>query len=110
MSDSFIQEMIRQAGDAPAFPPDSRYHGVATARHTLADGRQVRFLRRRRLPPLENLIPTGGHRVVQDDRLDRLAALYLGDPRRFWQLCDANPLLHPLELTAVIGRTVRIAL
>lgn len=109
MSDSFIQEMIQQAADAPAFPADSRYHTAATAVHILADGRQVPYLRRRRLPALDALTPRGGHRVVQDDRLDRLAALYLGDPRRFWQLCDANPVLHPLALTAVIGRTIRIA-
>ncbi len=110
MSDSFVQEMIHQAADGPAFRANSRYHGVPTAFFTRSDGRQVRYLRRRRLPPLAALTPMGGHRVVQDDRLDRLAAVYFGDPTRFWQICDANPILHPLGVTAIVGRTIRIAL
>jgi nucleoid-associated protein YgaU len=47
---------------------------------------------------------------VQGDRLDNLAARYLGDPEQFWKICDANNVLRPDELTEEIGRVVRIAL
>ena len=44
------------------------------------------------------------------DRLDVLAATYLGDPTQFWRICDANPVIHPDALTAAdrIGSPLRI--
>ena len=50
------------------------------------------------------------HTVSQGDRLDNLAAQYLGDPEQFWRLCDANAAMHPEELTQDIGRPLRITL
>lgn len=44
------------------------------------------------------------------DRLDNLAAQYLGDPELFWRLCDANSALHPEELTERVGRRLRVTL
>ena len=92
------------------FDPTSRYAGLETA--TLAtDGGEVRYVRRRFLPPpppeAEVLAePT----VVAGDRLDVITARYLGDPLQFWRLCDAHRVLHPSELTDEVGERIRIAL
>ena len=47
---------------------------------------------------------------MQGDRLDNIAARYLGDPELFWRLCDANVALRPTELTETIGRRILITL
>jgi hypothetical protein len=47
------------------------------------------------------------HRVVAGDRLDTLAARYLGDPDAGWRIVDANPtasvegLLEPGRILAI---------
>jgi len=48
--------------------------------------------------------------VVQGDRLDNLAARFIGDPERFWQICGANAATRPEELTEIVGRILRITL
>jgi hypothetical protein len=50
------------------------------------------------------------HRVQQADRLDNIAARYLGDPEQFWRLCDANGVLRPEALIETIGNRIRITL
>lgn len=90
------------------FPTTSRYHGIETARYTSPEGRQCVYLRRRFLPAEGTTTVLVEHTVTQGDRLDNVTALYLGDPEQFWRLCDANGALHPDELTAEIGRRLRI--
>ena len=41
------------SADTAPFPPDSRYHGLPLQRMTLSDGREVAFVGRRFLPPLD---------------------------------------------------------
>ena len=48
--------------------------------------------------------------MVQNDRLDNLAATYFGDPELFWRLGDANEAMAPDELTETIGSQLRITL
>jgi hypothetical protein len=105
-------QALLQGGDVPAspFPPNSRYHGVAIALAPGPDGRTVVYLRRRFAPPPERLVALQEHTVVQGDRLDNLAARYVGDPEQFWRLCDANAAMRPQELTETIGRPIRITL
>lgn len=91
------------------FPPTSRYHGVATATLTQADGTTVIYLRRRFIPPPEAYALLQEYVVVQGDRLDNLAGRVLGDPEGFWRICDANAVLAPEELEAE-GRIIRITL
>lgn len=110
MSDPLQQLFRPQSLEANLFPPTSRYHGMATATLTLASGESVVYLRRRFVPPPEELALLQAHDVAQGDRLDNLAARYLGDAELFWRLADANRALHPDELTRVIGRRLRIAL
>lgn len=95
---------------ATAFAPTSRYFGVPTARLVTAEGRLVVFLRRRFPPPLERFVPLQEHIVKEGDRLDNIAARYLGDPEQFWRLCDANGVLSPDELTDTVGKRIRVTL
>lgn len=46
--------------------------------------------------------------VTQGDRLDLIASRTLGNPEHFWRICDANNAMNPFDLTAEIGRTLRI--
>lgn len=105
-------QALLQPGDTSsnAFPPSSRYHGVALANWHTLDGRTIVYLRRRFVPPPERFVTLQEHTVVQGDRLDNLAAHYLGDPEQFWRMCDANAALRPDELTEEIGRRIRITL
>ena len=104
-----IQALAAGAPSSP-FPPTSRYHGVETATLIAADGTAIVYLRRRFAPPPDRLTVVQEHAVVDGDRLDNLAAQYLGDPEQFWRLCDANGAMRPDELTETPGRRLRIAL
>ena len=92
------------------FPPTSRYADVEVAQLTLADGRTVAYLRRRFLPAPESFALLREHAVRAGNRLDQVAALYLGDPEQFWRIADANGAAAPEELTDEVGRRLRITL
>ena len=96
--------------ESPAFPPTSRYSGLPTVQWTRPDGRPVVYVRRRFVPPPERFAILQEHRVVEGDRLDNLAARYLGDPEQYWRLCDANAAMRPDELIETVGATLRITL
>ena len=68
--------------------------------------REVRYLRRRQPPAAPTQPPVARHRVADDDRLDLLAARYLGDPLAAWRIADANAALDPLAVTATPGDVV----
>lgn len=92
------------------FPNTSRYSGIETATLETADRRTLTYLRRRFVPPPERFTLLQEHTVTEGERLDNLAAQYLGDPEQFWRLCDANGVLRPDDLTNTIGRRLRITL
>jgi hypothetical protein len=92
------------------FPPTSRYALTPTTSLVRADGSMVTYVKRRFVPAPEDFALLQWHRVVQGERLDNIAAQYLGDPEQFWRLCDANRALRPEELTDTIGRKLRITL
>lgn len=105
-----LQALLSGAGvRSSPFGPTSRYHGLETALLTRADGTQVVYVRRRFIPPPEAHALLQEHTVVQGERLDLIAARYLGDPEQFWRLCDANAVIVPAELEEP-GRIVRITL
>lgn len=95
---------------ANVFAAGSRYSGLETATIELADGRTVVYLRRRFVPPAHRFETLQEHVVTQGDRLDNLAARYLGDPLLFWRLADGNNAMRPDALTERIGRRLRITL
>ena len=105
-------EALLQAGGLKTslFPAGSRYHGIDTATLEAAEGRLIIYLRRRLVPPPERFALLQEHPVTQGERLDHIAAQYLGDPEQFWRICDANGAMRPEELVEVIGRRLRITL
>jgi hypothetical protein len=106
-----LQTLV-QLGILPAvnFPPDSRYYRYATQQYTAPDGRIITYLARRLIPQpgTPNYATVARHTVVRADRLDLIAATYLGDPLMFWLLCDANGALVPNDLVCVPGRVLAI--
>jgi len=106
-----LQQMLQPLGLAMTlFPPTSRYHGIETAALETIEGKTVVYLKRRFVPPPERFALLQEHVIVQGDRLDNIAARYVGDPEQFWRLCDANNAMRPDELTETIGRRLRITL
>jgi hypothetical protein len=96
------------------FDGQSRYAGLAIGELPAVgpDGqaRSLRYVRRRFVPQ-----PGGGaqliaHVVTQGERLDVIAARYLGDPTQFWRICDANGALRPDELVESPGRILTITI
>ena len=92
------------------FAASSRYSALETATIETSDGKVIIYLRRRFAPPSERFETLQEHVVGQAERLDNLAAQYLGDPLLFWRLCDANNAMRPDALTESIGRRLRITL
>lgn len=110
MSDQ-LQALLQQTGVAtPSFPPSSRYHKTPVAKLTMADGSEVAYLKRRFVPPPEAFALLQEHAVTQGERLDHIAAKYLGDPEQFWRICDANGAVRPNDLLEPVGRRLRITL
>jgi len=108
-----LQAMI-QMGVVPAvsFPTDSRYYGSSTLTYTAPNGQTITYLARRFVPQpgTPNFATVATHVVKQGDRLDLLAAKYLGDPLMFWLICDANGAIKPEKLVATPGTTLNITL
>ena len=96
--------------NSSSFPPNSRYYGVAVKTLEQKNQEPIAYLKRRFVPPPENFSVVQQHTVVQGDRLDNLAAQYLGDAELYWRLCDANRAIRPAELTETPGTTLVITL
>src|SRR3569832_2004093 len=96
--------------DTSPFPPNSRYHGVAIATMQQAHQEPLAYLKRRFVPPPENFSEVQRHTVVQGDRLDNLAARYLGDPEIYWRLCDAIGAVRPDEVSVRAGTRIDFSL
>jgi len=106
-----LQALLQPADlKATLFPPNSRYHGVDLATSQAPDGQPIAYLRRRFVPQPERFALLQEHTVTRGDRLDNLAARYIGDPEQFWRICDANRAIRPEELTETPGRKLRITL
>lgn len=112
MSDEALRKLEALLGGSgagtQAFPPSSRYHGIATNVHTGKDGRQRVYLIRRVVPAPERFGTISEYSVQEADRLDLIAARYLGNPELYWRICDANGALRPDELIDAVGKRVRI--
>lgn len=90
------------------FEEQSRYHDLESIEY-VEEGQQTvvyktrRFLSRRTdwpsLPEVE---------VGPGDRPDLVAERTAGRPVLFWQVCDANQVMNPFELTERIGRKLKI--
>ncbi|CCK31958.1 hypothetical protein BN159_7579 [Streptomyces davaonensis JCM 4913] len=94
---------------AHPYPRTSRYHDAEIGIHRQPDGTEVRYTKRRLLPPLDQ-DETVGHTVAAGERPDLLGQRYFGDPAQWWQIADANPVLDPEGLTDEPGRVIGIPL
>ena len=96
------------------FDSTSRYFNVPTQTMTITDAtgasRTIAYKLRRRLPRQGSGATLVEHRLRQGERLDNITARYLADPTQFWQVCDANLVLQPEELTERAGRLIEIPL
>jgi hypothetical protein len=92
------------------FDPNSRYAHLEEVIFTAPDGRQTVYIRRRFLPQGEPIPELQLVTISPGDRLDLITARTLGDPLAFWQVCDANNAMNPVDLAAEteIGRTIKI--
>jgi hypothetical protein len=105
-----VQAMLAQTElKRTLFAPDSRYYGLDTA--TIQQhGATIVYLTRRFLPAASRFQLIQEHTVTQGERLDNVTAHYLGSPTLFWRVCDANNAMRPDDLTATIGRRLRITM
>lgn len=106
-----ISKLLEQLGaKAGFFPTSSRYKDVSLTTMVGNNGESIVFLRRRFLPDPEKFFLLQKHTVKEGDRIDNITSLYLGDPERYWQVCDANNVLVPNVLTETPGDTIKITL
>ncbi len=96
--------------DQSLYPPTSRYHAIPVKTMTRSDGKQSSYLARRFVPQPDQFTTLHEHYVSQGERIDNLAANYIGDPEQFWRIADANYELDPQQLTAEVGNLIRITL
>jgi hypothetical protein len=98
------------AGSGAPTNPSSRYYGARVVPYTQPDGTPVMYLARRIIPQPDIYTSVQSYVIVDGDRLDNLAARFLGDPLLYWMICDANGATDPDDLTAQIGRAILIPL
>lgn len=108
-----LQALI-QMGVVPSvtFPTDSRYYGSRTLSYVAPGGQMITYLARRFAPQAgaPNFSAVAQHTVRHGDRLDLLAAKYLGDPLIFWLICDANGAIRPEDLVETPGKVINITM
>jgi hypothetical protein len=108
-----LQALI-QLGAIPSvnFPTDSRYYNSRTLSYTAPNGQVIPYLAQRFVPQpgAPNYSTVAQHTVKSGDRLDLLAAKYLGDPLMFWLICDANGAICPAQLVATPGTVLNITM
>jgi hypothetical protein len=90
------------------FAKESRYFHLEDVTAEL-NGKIVSYKRRRFLPDTKDMVLLQEITVSEGDRLDRIAAKVGGDPEQYWRICDANNIMHPLELTNEPGTLIRIS-
>jgi nucleoid-associated protein YgaU len=92
------------------FPTDSRYYGSSVLQYTAPNGQVIPYLARRIVPQpgAPNYATINTYTVRQGDRLDLIAAKYLGDPLMAWLICDANGAMKPYDLVKTPGMVLAI--
>jgi hypothetical protein len=105
-------QAMQQLGVIPpvTFPTDSRYYGSAVLQYTAPNGQTIPYLAPRVVPQpgARSFATINRYTLRQGDRLDLIAAKYLGDPLMAWLICDANGAMRPQDLVAKPGRVLNI--
>ena len=106
-----LQAMV-QLGVIPpvTYPTDSRYYAFGVQQYAAPGGQSIPYLQRRIVPQpgAPNYATVNLYTVQQNDRLDRIAAKYLGDPLMVWLICDANGAIDPYRLVDTPGKVLAI--
>ncbi len=106
-----VQAMLAQTSlQKNLFVATSRYYGLNTETLTKADGTTIIYLKRRFVPSPDQFQLLQNHTVTQDERLDNIAARFLGDPELFWRIADANGAMRPEDLVQTVGTQLKITL
>jgi nucleoid-associated protein YgaU len=105
-----LKVLFEGALQTSRFPATSRYAGIETATYEKADGATVVYVKRRFLPQGDDFSVVHEHVVTAGERLDNIAAQYLGDPEQFWRICDANNAVQPEALVSEPGKRINITL
>ena len=92
------------------FDPGSRYANLDILTRTGPDGREINYVARRFVPPPAPGTVIHEHVVTEGERLDHIAARYLGDPELFWQIADVNNAMRAEALAEEIGRHLVVGL
>jgi hypothetical protein len=88
---------------------NSRYYGRPVVELTRPDGTVIRYVKRRFIPQAARFATLVAHPVQLGDRIDVLAARYLGDTLLYWRICDANLAVRPDD-PVVLGKSINIPL
>lgn len=83
----------------------SRYELIEEAEYSAPSGRIIRY---KRMRLIRRTVATQRYVVRDGDRHDLIAAVALGDPERFWQLCDANGTMRPADLADPQGKVIAV--
>jgi hypothetical protein len=106
-----LQAMMQLGVIPPViFPTDSRYYGFSVLQYTAPNGQVIPYLARRIVPQpgAPNYATINQYTVRQGDRMDIIAAQYLGDPLMAWLICDANGAMRPYDLVSTPGTVLAI--
>ncbi len=90
------------------FPPNSRYYSARIRQRVTADGAVETFVGRRIIPATSRYRPLDHYRTPTNDRIDRVANRFYGDPEQYWRICDANGDVDPARAAAPEGRLLLI--
>jgi hypothetical protein len=105
-------QLLIDAGAIPVAPfgPTSRYVNVALGRYQVSVDESVPYVLRRFVPQARDIPLATRHLVRAGERIDVIAAHYLGDAELHWRVADANLATDLLKLTATAGARLVIPL
>jgi hypothetical protein len=105
-----VQALLAQTSlQRNLFTSTSRYYGIDTETLT-TNGTTIIYLKRRFVPAPDRFQLLQEHTVTQGERLDNIAAKFLGDPELFWRIADANGAMRAEDLVQTVGRKLKITL
>jgi nucleoid-associated protein YgaU len=109
MSDLLNALIAASALPETSYGTSSRYYGLRVLEYQAPDGRVIRYVKRRFIPQSSAFPKLVSHSVQQGDRIDTIAARYLGDPLFYWRIADANLTVRPDEVL-IDGKSIKIPL
>ncbi|MGO9237003.1 MAG: LysM domain-containing protein [Methylocella sp.] len=110
MDNALASLITSAAGTGAPTNTSSRYYGAQVLQYVPPGGAPVKYLARRIIPQPDTYTSVQNYVIGDGDRLDNLAARFIGDPLLYWMICDANGATDPDELTQQAGRTILIPL